>query len=254
LDVRDLWPESAIEVVNTKKSIVYNILIILVKWMYCESELITVISKIMKNTIVKDYDIDKNRIYVVHNFSNIKNSILENKNNDKIKISYTGILTDAQDIYNLIKYSNNKNIEWHIAGIGDQFNKIKELNFLNVFLYGYKDKVFCDELIISSDICLVPLKESKLFEMAIPSKFFEYISLNKPILFNTSLELKELNDEYNFGWYVDNPTQENIENVINSITLEDIKIKSQNAYKLFEEKFEQSIVCEQLHQIIKSIV
>ena len=133
LDVRDLWPESFTEVVNVKVDGINKILKYFVNYLYKHSLRIIVISKIMGETISNNYQIIRSKIYVLRNFSTIKNNntIYEN-NSNIIKIVFTGILTEAQDVYNFIKNTNNFNIEWHIVGEGDQFNKINELNNNNV--------------------------------------------------------------------------------------------------------------------------
>lgn len=258
LDVRDLWPESAIEVVQVKENILFKIIGYFVNIMYKYSNSVTVISQTMKNTIIDNYNIQYNKICVIHNFSNNKIFKGKIKSNNNIKIAYTGILTDAQDIYDiLLKSYNNDSIEWHIAGSGDQFDKINRLiydnNIKNIKMYGYQDKQFCDNLIEQSDIALVPLKYSKLFEMAIPSKFYEYLSFNKPILFNTSIELDSFNKEYDFGWYFDSRIDKSLENILNSIQKSDLPKKSENAKRLFNEKFEESIVCEKMYKLINEL-
>ena len=39
-------------------------------------------------------------------------------------------------------------------------------------------------MIKSASVCLVPLKKDKLFEVALPSKLFEYMACGKPIICN----------------------------------------------------------------------
>ena len=102
LDVRDLWPESAKEVVQLKENILFKIIRYFVNIIYKYSNSVTVISQTMKNTIIDNYNIQNDKISVIHNFSN--NKIFKGKvnSNNNIIIAYTGILTDAQDIFNIL--------------------------------------------------------------------------------------------------------------------------------------------------------
>lgn len=250
LDIRDLWPESLVELgYLSRNSFIYKLLNNINIIIFNYSNLITTISNELNKEISKK---TQTKIKTISNFA--KKEYIKLKT-EKIKIVYLGRLTE---VYNILDYINVisilDNIEIHIIGDGDLKEKILEfVNNTNVFYYGYLNKNEFKNIIEECNIGLIPLKDIKINKEAFPSKSFDYLSYGLPIIFNTSLELKELNYKFNFGWYVDEPNHINIEKVLSSIKIEGIKSKSINAKKLFEEKFEESIVCDKLYQLIQSL-
>ena len=50
-----------------------------------------------------------------------------------------------------------------------------------------------------SSVCLVPLKNKKLFDLALPSKMFEYMACSKPIIAGVRGEAKKIVNNSNAG-------------------------------------------------------
>ena len=48
------------------------------------------------------------------------------------------------------------------------------------------------EAIMKSSVCLVPLKNKKLFNFALPSKMFEYMACGKPVIVGVNGDAKEI--------------------------------------------------------------
>lgn len=251
LEIRDLYPETAEELgLIKRKSLSYKLFKKINKWMFTKAQKIITINDLLAKKIEKKYDIKK--VEVITNFAKKKEIVKQQ--NKKIKIAYTGVITEAQDLKNVLKENSKfkKNIEFHIVGDGNQFSELKKIvkNEKNIFLYGYKNKTFCDKIIRESDICLLTLKQVKLFEAALPSKIFEYLSFGKPVLANTSLVVKDIIEDNDCGWYFNN---KNIVKKINALNKQDIKKKSKKALKLFNEKFEEEKVCKQIYDLVKKV-
>ncbi len=249
LEIRDPWPDSLVDLKLLKEhSIIYKILNNFNTLLYKNADKNITISKYLSKYFFENTKIEFSHI---SNFSKL-NKIINNFK--EIRIVYLGRLTS---IYNIIDYlraiNNLGNIKFDIIGDGELKTEINQFKNINIKYHGYLNENEYRNILLNSNLAIIPPQDSDLNKKAFPSKSYEYFSYGLPVIFNTFIELKELNEEYNFGWYVDNPTQENIENVIKSITLEEIQKKSKNAYKLFQEKFEESIVCEKLYQLIKSL-
>lgn len=283
LDVRDLWPESTIEVVGGKKGLAYNILFKIINHMYKTTDEITCVTHEMKKQIVS-YGIDANKITVIYNFAkpqNIQQQTpieksehlnLDSKQNStsKIKLVYTGILTNVQGLDNYLSLNQWEEIrdkfEWHIAGDGEKYDELIEQcrEFNNVTFYGYVSKQECNELIQSADLCIVPLCNQNLFKMALPSKMMEYSSYGKPILANQSNEVKQILADYDAGYFINNLNDDKqipdvfsnavvLSKLFNSINKDYLKIKSLNSIKMFNELFDQNKVCEELNKVVERV-
>ncbi|MFP4523086.1 MAG: glycosyltransferase family 4 protein, partial [Candidatus Woesearchaeota archaeon] len=248
LEIRDLYPESAQALgIIRKKSFVYKQFIKINKRMFKRADKIITINKEMAKEIKEKYNVKK--VEVITNFASKKNNKNIKQKNKKIMIVFTGVLGKAQGLSDFLKKYNNKkiqsNVDFHIVGNGEDFSAIKRLtkSMKNIYLYGYQSKQFCDTIIKKADVGLISLKKNAVFEKALPSKFFEYLSFGKPILSNTSKVIKKYIKENDCGWF--------IEEKIPLLTKKAIMIKSQNAKRLFEKEFEEEIVCKKLEKLVK---
>ena len=248
-DIRDLWPESAAGVLKAKKGFFYKIFDNIVNNMYKKSDLIFAVSGEMKKNLT---DRKLKNVKLITNSSK-KKKIIKKKDSKKTKIVYTGIITKAQNLNLLLKVNLDKKIsdkfEWHIAGDGEELSSLRKFvlknNFKNVFIYGYREKSFCDKIIQEGDLCLAPLGESEIFKMALPSKALEYISYGKPILVSWSTEMKSIIDKNDCGYFV--PTvKKGFKEVLLKINKKDLANKSKNAHKLFLKRFEEESVCKKM--------
>lgn len=259
LDIRDLYPETAEELNLIKKSSLnYKIFTKINKWMFKKSDLIISINDLLAKEISNKYNVN---VKVIPNFAKKKKTKSHKKEYKKIKIVFTGVITPAQNLKELIKTFRNKEIEkkfeFHIVGSGSNFSEIKRIvesnNLKNIHLYGYKNKEFCDDIISKSDIGIITLKNNELFKKALPSKFFEYISLTKPVIATTSLTLKNLIETKNCGWFSSKNEKEALEKIMLSINKKDIFNKSKNSLILFNDKFEKDLVCKELYSLVNKI-
>lgn len=257
-DVRDLWPESAVSVVKMKKNFLYNLFFSIAKKMYRKSDMVTCVTGEMRKTIQSYVKKDiKRDILVINNFAPKRDKFVHKSVSKKIKIVYTGILTKAQGLEAILESNKDKSIkdkfEWHIVGDGDDLISLKEQfkGFDNVFFYGYKDKAFCDEIVKSADLCLVPLADIPIFKMALPSKIMEYTSYGKPVLANWSREMGALIREYDAGYFAEKTKDMKL--TLKSIQKKDLLKKSKCAEELFDSVFERDIVCKRLYTAVDSL-
>jgi glycosyltransferase involved in cell wall biosynthesis len=278
LDIRDLWPESTIEVVGGKKGFAYNLLFKIINHMYKKTESITCVTYEMKKQLVS-YGVDESKINVIYNFASKQKTIkdyqikdireLNSENikfikpNFKLVLAYTGILTNIQGLDKILVANNNPRVksitEWHIMGSGDEFDKLVELcksnHFDNVIFYGQRSKEQCNELIKICDIGIVPLVEKDLFKMALPSKMMEYTSYGKPVIANWSQEVKSILQQHDAGYFIENldDKENNYIETICNLTRSEVKRKAYNAIKLFDELFERNNNCDKLYKIVEDI-
>ncbi len=256
-DIRDLWPESAVAVLGAKKGFFYKVFYNIVNDMYKKSDLIIVTSNETKKVLVNR---GIKNVKVITNFSNKKKVNLNKVNSGKIKIVYTGVITKAQNLSFFLKVNLNKRIydkfEWHIVGDGDDLSRLKDFvlknKLTNIYFYGYKSKSFCDKLINDADICFSTLNEKEVFKTVLPSKCLEYLSYGKSILVNWSIEMKNIIEYVDCGYFI--PTVEkDVKKILLGITKNDLISKSKNAYKLFLTKFEKEIVCKKMFEFVAGL-
>ncbi len=215
MEVRDLWPESIKAVGAMKKNVAISFFEYLEKRMYKTASKIVVVTDSFKKHIVDNHKIDSSRIEVVKNGVNLdifqpqeKDEALLKKlglQNKKI-IGYIGThgMAHALDfILNCANEINDPDIHFLFVGSGakkDELLALKEsLKLKNVTMVGMVSKEEVKRYISITDISLVNLRKSDTFKSVIPSKIFECVGMNKPILLGVEGESKKLVENYNVG-------------------------------------------------------
>ena len=164
-DVRDIWPDVAVEMESfSKKSIYYKIFKFIANFMYKHSNYITTVTpgKVEK---IKKYASSDKVLYIPNGFDDnftkfsIEQEVIEKYElNKKFTIVYIGNVGLAQNLDALIElaktYKEKENIQFLVFGEGAYKNtlqaKISELGLTNISLEGKTDyyKVYTQKLVL----------------------------------------------------------------------------------------------------------
>lgn len=184
LNVSDLWPLSALELGVMHKGHLYNTLEKIELYNYRHSDLImgqsNEILHHVKSKCGKPLFLYRNIAPEEH-----RAEIIKFKNG--IKIIYAGLLGVAQGVFEICRNVNFKKlgVEFHIYGGGHEESMIKEYieqnTESNIFYHGSVSKAELHKILPQYHASIVPLA-NRIYG-AVPSKIYELISLNVPILF-----------------------------------------------------------------------
>ncbi len=210
LDIRDLWPDSALELGQLKKGFLYKLGKKLEKLIYSSAkgfifpvpEFKSYLSN-FSNEISK-----KPMIELLNGISEDfikKTQSINISNNQKFIVLYSGNMGLAQDLKTIIKVADllsEYDINFQFIGEGVCKTEIeilakpfrKKIDFHNSMS---RKKLI--NYIKKSSVCLVPLKNKKLFEFALPSKMFEYMACAKPVIVGVRGEAKKIVNASNAG-------------------------------------------------------
>ncbi|MCP4580340.1 MAG: glycosyltransferase family 4 protein [candidate division Zixibacteria bacterium] len=215
LDIRDVWPESALEVEAVSNPR-------LLRWggyveqkIYHSAVLIITTTKGFKNHIESLGGDGKTAICYNGSIEEILNwtgdvtSLRKSKGwSKKILVTYAGLIGLGQNLIDVlpeVKNITNDELLFVFIGDGPQKNefleKIEELKLSNVLVFNMMPLQDVISFLYSSDILLITLRESEYFKTVIPSKFFDSMAAGKPIVSNVNGELREIMEEYNTGIY-----------------------------------------------------
>jgi len=202
LEVRDLWPDTLVELKIFKNKLIITFLTYIEKLLYKRANSIIAISEDIKNRIIsKGVNKDKVVVYtngldkefILENMDIKRKSALRKKYKlplTKTIISYVGNIGISQALKIMVKAAEKagEDILFLIVGEGlekKQLLKMREEKKLSkkiFFLNGMpRNKVV--NIYQLSDILFLQLKNLNIFEGAIPSKIFEYLGSGVPIIY-----------------------------------------------------------------------
>ena len=214
-EVRDLWPDSAIELGELNNKFAIKLSMRMEKKIYSISERIIVISDYIKNKII-DKGIAEEKIAVIHNGTDeefitktkkVPQNLLEKyRTKNNFIVIYAGNIGIAQNLNIVIDSAEmlqNKNVLFLFVGDGPNKNNLEQFvvkkEMTNVIFVGEIDREKIHEYLCLADCGVVILKRIPLFTGALPSKIFDYMACELPILLGVEGEAKALVEDSGTG-------------------------------------------------------
>jgi len=270
LDIRDIWPDTALEFEAIKSNSLLTWGGYLERKLYKNARLIFAVSKGITSIIEKRGG--NGKTFVAYNGSendmllwdgNIKAFRESQGWTNKIIVCYAGLIGLGQNLTSIIpEIERIENEDIKFVFIGDGPGKealckdVKERNLKNVEIRKLMPRSEVVPHIYSSDIMMVVLRESSFFKSAIPSKFFDYMAAGKPVITNVDGELRDILKENNAGLYFSLREKGAFGEVIKILKdNSDLRIKmGENGKKLIERNFLRSKLAGELVEKIEESV
>ncbi|MDP4177083.1 MAG: glycosyltransferase family 4 protein [Bacillota bacterium] len=207
-NVSDLWPESAVKlgVLNNKMFIAMSTW--LEEFCYRKADAVTGQTQgIVDNIVGRGFG--KNKVHLITNGVDVNLFKKENRDeafrkeigvSDKFAICYAGIHGLAQGLEVIVEAAellkDNNNIQIIFIGDGPEKQKLislKESKGLNnITFLPVQPKKNMPHIIASMDATIIPLKKLDLFKGALPSKMFEALASELPIILAVQGEAEAL--------------------------------------------------------------
>ena len=271
-NVSDLWPESAEKLGLVKNKFFLRSATKLEEFLYKRSKLITgqtqgIVKNISsrfpnKNVYWLPNGVDLKYYYPIEPNRDwrLSNGFQE----DDFILLYAGILGHAQGLEVILKAADHLRdhvrIRFVILGAGperdhliDLANKMK-LNSVRFLSPVKKEKM--PEIISNIDAAIIPLRKIDLFKGAIPSKIFESLAMEKPILLGVEGEAKELfieEGKCGLSFLPENEIslkEEILKMIVNPIHLAEL---GKNGRKYVENKFNRDTIAYQFGNTLKEL-
>jgi glycosyltransferase involved in cell wall biosynthesis len=126
-----------------------------------------------------------------------------------VNVCYAGVVGLLQPIQDIIDAAQitrkDDSIKYTIVGDGVKRegleNQVLSKNLANVVFTGALPQPDTLELLLRSDIAVVPLLDIEHFRSALPSKFFDYMALGLPIILGVDGEARRILEKNNTGVY-----------------------------------------------------
>ncbi len=264
-EIRDLWPESAIDTGVLKNKLIINLAYKFESYIYKKASKINVLTPAFKEKLIQDKGVNSEKIIFIPNASDF--SLAESLNNfdaegfkkeiglgDKFLITYVGAHGVANHLIQLVdaaEYLRDTNVVFLLIGSGMQKKMLQE----EVVNRGLQSQiVFIDQVpktqvfkyILASDMGASVLKKVDTFKTIYSNKTFDYMSCKKPILLAIDGVSRELVEEADCGYYVE---PENPKDIAEKILLikddsETLRTKGLNGYNYAKKHFDREVLAE----------
>ncbi len=272
-EVRDLWPESAIDTgVLTNKSLI-KLSYWLEKKSYTSACWINVLTPAFEQALIEKKHVRPERISMISNGADLdifKPGELNNWVRDKHQLqgkfvaTYVGAHGRANALMQLIevaeKLKNDDDIRILLVGDGMEKPMLKEesqkRNLHNILFVDAVPKEQIVDYVAASNVCTAVLKKVDTFKTVYPNKVFDYMSAKRPILLAIDGVARKLLEEANAGIYVE---PENAQEYVAAL----LKLKNneqlcrdfgENGYKYVTENYDREILADKYLGIIRDKV
>ena len=218
-NVSDLWPESAVKLGVLNNKLFIKLSTWLEEFCYRKATAVTGQTKGIVDNIVQR-GINSNKVHLITNGVDTQFFKPENRDEtfrkeigieNKFSLCYAGIHGVAQGLEVIINTAEilreYESIQFVFIGDGPEKQKLIDLkekkNLKNITFLPVQAKINMPRIIASMDATIIPLKKLDLFKGALPSKMFEALASELPIILGVEGEAKNLIEEAGAGIVVE---------------------------------------------------
>lgn len=270
-EVRDLWPESAIETgVLTNESII-KMSLWLERMSYKKSFLINVLTPAFKERLINYKQVPENKIILIPNACDFRLSddLLLNFNADELRrtlgwadkfvIIYVGVHGAANQLNQLIDAAeqlSHTNTHFVLIGDGAQKNQlireVQDRKLENIQFIDPMPKREVMKYIRAADVGTSVLKRVETFKTIYSNKTFDYMACKKPVLMAIDGVSRKLIEDANCGVYAE---PENVEDIVGQINLlrsnPNLNQMGENGYKYAKANFDRQLIAKEYIDLIQ---
>ena len=219
LEVRDLWPDSIVQLLQLRRGILVRFLEMIEKALYKSTSGIVVNSRAFIDHIMT-FGVPKDRIALIYNgidpslFQTRERELdllRENHLDGKFLVAYVGTLGMAHGLVTVLDAAellrDLGDVVFVLIGDGADRSRLEEeiaeRGLENVRLLGLRPRTEIPRWLASIDVSLVLLRDIPVLETVVPSKIFETLAEARPILVAGRGEVRRLIEEAKAGFVID---------------------------------------------------
>ena len=221
-EVSDIWPEELTVFKTPLWFILGPIGKVVAKLSYTVPDIIIAIGNLAAAYISKEYrpkatvfampiGVDPNKFPRLSKddcrMELVKAGILPKNLVNKFIILYSGLISNATRIENIAyaanKLKDERDVVFLIVGDGEgkqNLTRLKaEYNLDNFYLLAFQPREIMPNIISAADVCIVSLPPEPIFDVDVPTKFYEYLACYKPLIGISQGEVAEIINSSNIG-------------------------------------------------------
>jgi len=211
LEIRDLWPKSIVELGQLRPGPILSALEALERWLYRSADGVVVNTRTFHDHIAAR-GVASGRIELVYNGIDPamfrprprSDALLAHHGlADRFTVAYVGTLGLAHGLTLLVDVAERlaARSEIHFVLIGDGADREKieadvaRRGLRNFHMLGLQPRDAMPDWIASIDVLLVMLRDLPVFETVIPSKIFEFLAQERPVILAARGEIRRMMEE-----------------------------------------------------------
>ena len=277
-EIRDLWPESAIDTGVLKNKMIIKFAYWFERFIYKRAKLINVLTPAFRDKLISIKNIPKEKVILIPNAADF--TLAEKIQNDysfnaiefkkelglenKFVITYVGAHGLANHLIQLIDAAEklqNTNIIFQLIGSGmrKEFlqKEVIKRSLSNVIFRNPVPKSEVFKYIFASDVGTSVLKNIEAFKTIYSNKTFDYMSCKKPILLLIDGVSKELVEKAKCGIFAEPENASAIANKskeMSTIEKSDLNQMGLNGYIYAKENFDRVKLSKKYVQEISAVI
>ncbi len=274
-EVRDLWPESAIDTGVVNNKLIIKLAYWLEKVSYKSASVINVLTPAFRDALIKRKGVPANKVIYIPNAADfsLSDSLLNNNTkltlrndyglHDKFIITYVGahgVANHLDQILDTAKLVNQYNVVFVLIGNGMEKSKLINRaiaeNINNVIFLDSVPKADVFKYILDSDMGTSVLKRVDTFKTVYSNKTFDYFACKKPVFMLIDGVSRELVENAKAGVYVEpeNPKEfaEKIKEYLDD--RQRIQTEGKNGYEFAKQNFDRSVLAVKYIEHIKILL
>jgi glycosyltransferase involved in cell wall biosynthesis len=271
-EIRDLWPESAIDTGVVTNKLIIKFAFALEKFIYKKANLINVLTPAFRDILINKKGIQKGKIIFIPNAADfsLSDDLVQNFDVNKFKvendlenkfiITYVGahgIANHLDQILETAKLLKDTNVLFLLIGEGMEKSRLVKKaineNIQNVRFINPVPKAEVFKYILVSDLGASVLKNVETFKTVYSNKTFDYMACKKPILMAIDGVSRDLVEQADAGVFVEPENAEDFAQKVkfylsNSST---INKQGENGYKFAKENFDRMTLAKKYLNLIQ---
>lgn len=262
-EVRDLWPESAIDTGVLTNKLVIRLAYAVEKFLYKKAAKINVLTPAFQKTLIEKKHVPPSKVFFIPNAADfsLSEKLLNEFNaqefrrcqgwENKLVVTYVGahgIANGLEQVLDAAVELKDTNVHFLLIGNGMTkkalIEEAKRRALHNVEFLPSVPKADVFKYILASDLGASVLKKVDTFKTVYSNKTFDYMACKKPVLMAIDGVSRELVEEANAGSYVE-PENPKAYRAVITHYLENpalLKEQGENGYRFAKSRFDRKVL------------
>jgi glycosyltransferase involved in cell wall biosynthesis len=263
IEIRDLWPESAIDTGVLRNKWVINMAYAVEKFIYKKAQLINVLTPAFYHALRDNKNVDEDKLIMIPNAADfsLSEDILANFDRYEFRkkhsleghfvITYVGahgVANHLQQLLAAAKALEDTNVLFLLIGQGMEKAKLvtlaKKMGLKNVKFIDAVPKKEVFKYIIASEMGTSVLKKVDTFKTVYSNKTFDYFSCKKPVLMAIDGVSRELVEAAKAGTYVEPENTAEYDRIIREYLKDSGRLiqEGQSGYEYAKQHFDRQVL------------